>query len=358
MQRATSDAMAKPAQSFRKLTWLLAALLVAAHVAPSGADPQSWRLEWPTTDFTNHIAALGDIRSGGPSKDGIPAIDSPRFEQLDGGRANGWAKSVADNEPVISLAIAGDARAYPVRILIWHEIVNDTVGGLPVVVTYCPLCNSSLVFERSLADRVFDFGTTGLLRNSDLVMYDRQTESWWQQFTGEAIVGALTGRSLRLVPSRLESMRQFRQRFPDGRVLIPTNPSARNYGQNPYIGYDAPGRRPFLYDGSMPEGIEPMERVVAVETTPGRHEAWALALLRREGRIQSGDLFLTWEAGQASALDMRAIPAGRDVGGVVVQRKANGSLVDVPYDVTFAFAFHAFRRGSPIHGASRPIAPN
>src|SRR6516225_707285 len=122
-------------------------------------------------------------------------------------------------------------------------------------------------------------------------------------------------------------------------------------GENPYVGYDASGRRPFLYDGSMPEGIDPMERVVAVETAPGHHEAWSLALLRREGRIQSNDLFLTWEAGQASALDSRAIPAGRDVGGVVVQRQIDGILVDVPYHVTFAFAFHAFRGGSPIHGA-------
>ena len=106
----------------------------------------------------------------------------------------------------------------------------------------------------------------------------------------------------------------------------------------------------------MPEGIDPMERVVAVETAPGHYEAWSLALLRREGRIQSNDLFLTWEAGQASALDSRAIPAGRDVGGVVVQRQIDGILVDVPYDVTFAFAFHAFRGGSPIHGAN-PTAP-
>jgi hypothetical protein len=108
----------------------------------------------------------------------------------------------------------------------------------------------------------------------------------------------------------------------------------------------------------MPEGIEPMERVVAVETAPGRYEAWSLALVRREGKIQSGDLFLTWGSGQASALDNRAIPAGRDVGGVVVQRRTNGLLVDVPYDVTFAFAFHAFREGSPIHRGKQLDPPN
>ena len=105
------------------------------------------------------------------------------------------------------------------------------------------------------------YGTPGKLRHSDLVMYDRQTESWWQQFTGEAIVGAMTGHELKLVPSRFESFKGFRERFPDGQVLIPTNPAARNYGTNPYAGYDAAGNRPFLYDGSLPDGIESMERV-------------------------------------------------------------------------------------------------
>jgi hypothetical protein len=343
-----------------KLPWLglVAALFVNFYSAESAAQPQIWRQEWPATEFGKHTIAFAEIRSGGPPKDGIPAIDSPRFEQLDAGRTRGWARNIADNEPVIALAISGDARAYPVRILIWHEIVNDVVGGVPVVVTYCPLCNAGLVFEPSLDDRVFDFGTTGKLRNSDLVMYDRQSESWWQQFTGEAIVGAWSGRTLRQLPARMESLLRFRQRFPDGKVLTPTNPNARNYGENPYVGYDAAGQTPFLYDGSMPEGIDPMERVVAVEIAPGRHEAWSLTLLRQEREIRNGDLLLTWEPGQASALDRRSIPAGRDVGGVVVQKQVDGALVDVPHDVTFAFAFHVFRRGSPINSASGTSAPN
>jgi hypothetical protein len=261
----------------------------------------------------------------------------------------GWSAALGDTEPVIALSVGDDARAYPLRVLIWHEIANDTVGGTPVVVTYCPLCNAALVFERVVDGRVVDFGTTGKLRHSDLVMYDRQTQSWWQQFTGEAIIGAMTGRRLRLIPSRLESFDRFRQRFPEGQVLVPSNPNARNYGRNPYIGYDATGQRPFLYDGSLPEGIEPMERVVAVETAPGHHEAWALALLRRRGTIQSADLVVQWQPGQASALDKASIPAGRDVGNVIVQKQEKDQLVDVPYDVTFAFVFHAFRPNSPIH---------
>jgi hypothetical protein len=235
--------------------------LVDACLGTLSADPISWRLEWPRTDFSKHSVPFAGIKSGGPPKNGIPAIDAPRFERLADGKTTGSSAALGDTEPVIALSIGDDARAYPLRVLIWHHIENDSVGGTPVVVTYCPLCNAALVFERVVDGRVLDFGTTGKLRNSDLVMYDRQTESWWQQFTGEAIVGAMTGRHLRLMPSRLESFDRFRQRFPQGKVLIPNNPNARNYGRNPYVGYDATGQRPFLYDGSLPAGIEPMERV-------------------------------------------------------------------------------------------------
>jgi len=154
---------------------------------------------------------------------------------------------------------------------------------------------------------------------------------------------------LRLVPSRLESFERFRQRFPEGQVLVPGDPSARNYGRNPYVGYDALGQRPFLYQGTLPDGTEPMERVVAIETAPGRYEAWALSLLRRSGTTRSGDILIQWLPGQASALDTSSIRVGRDVGNVVVQTRQGDQLVDIPHDVTFAFVFHAFRPNSPIH---------
>ena len=340
---------------------LLAVLIASATGTTLGtavADSRSWRAEWPGTDFSRHTVPLEEIKSGGPPKDGIRSIDMPRFEQLSDGAATGWAAGIGNAEPVISLVIGGDARAYPLRILIWHEIANDIVGGTPVVVTYCPLCNASVVFERTVENRVLDFGTTGKLRNSDLVMYDRQTESWWQQFDGDAIVGVMSGKHLRLVPSRLESFDRFRQRFPRGQVLVPSNPAARNYGANPYVGYDTSGQRPFLYDGSLPGGIEPMERVIAVETRPGYHEAWSLPLLKEHGTIESGNIILEWEAGQTSALDKASIAGGRDIGNVVVQQQQDGRLSDIPYDVTFAFAFHAFRPNSPIHKETSTIPGN
>jgi hypothetical protein len=349
--------MAAPNRNFAGLI-ALAALLGTAADAGLGAlraEPVGWRSEWPHTDFSRHSVPFAQIKSGGPPKDGIPAIDAPHFERLVEGHATGWSSDLGNTEPVIALSIGDDARAYPLRVLIWHEIANDVVGGTPVCVTYCPLCNAALVFDRTMDGRVLDFGTTGKLRNSDLVMYDRQTESWWQQFTGEAVVGTLTGQRLRLIPSRLESFDRFRHRFPDGQVLVPANPDARNYGRNPYVGYDTTGKRPFLYDGSLPDGIDPMERVVAVETAPGHHEAWPFALLRRAGTIRTADHLIQWQPGQTSALDQSSIPAGRDVGNVVVQKQQGDRLVDVPYDVTFAFVFHAFRPHSWIHKDPRAI---
>jgi len=318
-------------RSGTRLAALLASLLFAV---PALANPSYWEREWPETDFNRHSVAFDEILSGGPPKDGIPAIDDPVFAAID------EVADLGDTEPVVSLQINGEAKAYPLQVLIWHEIVNDSIGGVPVSVTYCPLCNAAVVFDRRLDGRVLDFGTTGKLRKSDLVMYDRQTESWWQQFTGEAIIGEMTGAQLTFVPARLESFAAFRTRLPEGRVLVPGNPGMRRYGINPYAGYDT-SSRPFLYRGAMPTNIAPLARVVAVED-----RAWSLDLVRSRQRIETDDgLIITWTPGQNSAMDSSEIADGRDVGNVVVQRRDadGGSLVDVVYRVDFAFAYHAFR---------------
>jgi len=282
----------------------LAVAAVLALPAAAGANPMFWAGEWPNTDFSRHSVDLAEIMSGGPPKDGIPSIDDPRFVPVS------EVTDLTDTEPVIGVTVNGEARAYPLGILTRHEIVNDTIGGVPVTVTYCPLCNSSIVFDRRVDGQVLDFGTTGKLRNSDLVMYDRQTESWWQQFSGQAIVGKMTGKTLKMLPSRQESFARFRARAPNGKVLVSNQPF-RRYGINPYVRYDS-APFPFLFRGDLPEGIAPMVRVVAVGG-----EAWSLPLLRKKGTIVRGDLVLSWEAGQNSALDTRVIRRGRDVGNVV-----------------------------------------
>lgn len=318
----------------------LAAILFFALAIPARASsvPEGWRSEWPRTDFSRSGVAFAEIMSGGPPKDGIPAIDRPKFVPV------AEARHLKDTEPVVGLVLKGEARAYPLSVLIWHEIVNDIVGGVPVAVTYCPLCNSAVVFDRRLGGRVLDFGTTGKLRHSDLVMYDRQTESWWQQFLGEAIVGELVGRTLAALPSRLESFADFRARASAGRVLVPNDPGFRRYGANPYAGYDT-SALPFFYQGPLPAGIAALERVVAV----GR-EAWPLARVREKGMIARGDLRLTWRPGQVSALDAPSVAGGRSVGGVVVERRrADGTWEDAVHDVVFAFVFHAFHPSGAIH---------
>ena len=172
------------------------------------------------------------VVSGGPPPDGIPPIDDPRF--LDVAEVD----LLADTEPVVVLSLDGDTRAYPVQILTWHEIVNDVVAGRPVTVTYCPLCNSALAFERTVGERVLSFGTSGRLYLSNLVMYDRQTESLWPQAEGRAVAGVLTGTELDRLPVALLPWGQFRDGFPDAVVLSRETGDARDYGSNPYVGYD------------------------------------------------------------------------------------------------------------------------
>jgi len=317
---------------------IIAAIGVAAltFVGIAHASPSFWKSEWPDTDFSKHSVSFDEIMSGGPPKDGIPSIDDPRFVPVS------EETKIEPLEPVIGLVVNGEAKAYPLRILMWHEIVNDEIGGVPVSVTFCPLCNAAIVFDRRLEGRVYDFGTTGKLRNSDLVMYDRQTESWWQQFLGEGIVGEMTGKRLAVLPARLESYENFKKRSPDGLVQVPNSPSMRRYGHNPYVSYDS-AAQPFLYSGETPDGIRPLDRVVSLED---KSQAWALALLRERGSITTDEgVVLSWTPGQASALDHSFIAKGKDVGNVTAQK--NGE--DVPYFIDFAFAFHAFRPEAPIH---------
>lgn len=310
-------------------------LLAVPAIAPHAhASPAFWSSEWPKTNFDKHSVDLDEIRSGGPPKNGIPPIYDPKFKPAS-------AIGLEDREPVMTITLNGETKAYPLRVLMWHEIANDTLGGIPIAVTYCPLCNSTIVFDRRVDGRTLAFGTTGKLRNSDLVMWDDKTESWWQQAMGEAIVGDMTGTLLDMIPSRLESWKEFRTRHPDDTpVLVPTKASLRAYGKNPYAGYDS--GHPFLYDGDLPEGVKPLERVV---TTAGRKEAYTLAHIREAGGVTMTDgTILTWSPGQASAVDDRTIAEGKDVGTVTARKDGQ----DVVYFVEFAFAFHAFSNGAPI----------
>jgi hypothetical protein len=271
----------------------------------------SWNTNWDL-----HSIDYDELLSGGPPRDGIPSIDAPQL--VSGSEAAEW---LADNEPVIALEINGVARAYPLQILTWHEIVNDTVGDVPVIVTFCPLCNSAITFDRRLEGEVYEFGTSGLLRKSDLVMYDRTTESLWQQFTGEAIVGDMVGQRLTFLPSSIVSFADFREAYPEGRVLSRDTGYSRSYGRNPYAGYDTIGESPFLFDGDLDGRLPAMERVVSVEL--GEVDvAYPLSILSEAGVIhdsQAGrDLVVFHTPGTSSALGNSVIANGEDVGATGV----------------------------------------
>ncbi|WP_420863884.1 DUF3179 domain-containing protein [Algirhabdus cladophorae] len=307
----------------------LVAVAFAAMITVAEASPEFWVNEWPNTNFEKTtVDNWVEILSGGPPRDGIPALNNPSFIAV------GDEGDIGDREPVIAVEFEGDtARAYPIRYLTWHEIVNDTVAGIPVAVTFCPLCNSGITFDRRVRGQVLTFGVSGKLRNSDMVMFDRETESWWQQAIGTGIVGDLTGEKLTALPTWMESWAEFKARNPQG--LVMARPGApRAYGANPYQSYDS-SHRPFLYSGELPpHDIPALARVVRIGD-----QAWPVARLRDEGGVTQSGLTLSWAEGQASALDSRNINAGKEVGTVRV-RDAQGR--DVAHDVMFAFAFHAF----------------
>jgi hypothetical protein len=366
-------------------------VLLGACDAPAGADPAGadvdtlTKREWPKTDFTRRTVELSEIVSGGPPKDGIPPIDRPHF--VSHRAAAPWLHA---DEPVIVVRIGRDVRAYPLQILMFHEIVNDTVGGRPVAVTFCPLCNASLVFDRRVNGAVLDFGTTGRLRMSDLVMYDRQTESWWQQFTGLGIVGLYAGVRLKELPAQITSFADFRAAFPQGRVLSRNTGFNRPYGQNPYRGYDRVGQNPFLFDDPVDPRLPAMERVVGV--TVGEHSrVYPFSALTREPVINDTlagtPLAVFSREGMLSVLDRetiresRTIPAAtvflRDLDGqTLVFARRGARIVDTdtgsewnlfgeavkgprkgmmltPADggVHFAFAWLAFRPESDVYRA-------
>ena len=273
----------------------------------AGISPFGWK-----TDFTKRSVEFSGIFSGGPPRDGIPPIDEPAFTTLED--ADKWLNS---KEPAIALEIGGDARAYPLQILIWHEIVNDQVGGVPVAVTFCPLCNSAITFDRRLDGVVHDFGTSGNLRNSDLIMWDRQTETWWQQLTGEGIVGELTGKRLTFLPSAIISWEDFKATYPDGQVLARPTDTGRLYGENPYVGYDRADSPPFLFSGDLDGRLLPKERVAAVNI--GEVDAaFPFSTLNEERvvnyTVAGQDLVIFFKPGTRSALDQLLIGDSREVG--------------------------------------------
>lgn len=327
--------------SFRPLALALAAIAVLSVSAPffSGSthaqntcddppfDTSALARIWDKTDFCTYADGVFDeIISGGVPRDGIPPIDNPEFESI-----SVAAEQLEPQVPVIAVEIGGIARAYPLGVLTRHEIVNDHFGDLPVAITFCPLCNSAIVFERVVDGETLRFGVSGLLRNSDLIMWDDLTQSWWQQFTGTGIVGFYTDTQLTMLPSQVVSFAAFSAQYPDGEVLT----DGRFADRNPYVGYDS-NPAPFLFQGTVDDRLFPIERVLAglIDGTP---VAYPFPILNEQFVINDmvGDKAVVafWQPGVTSALDENSISASRDVGmAALFNRELDGIILTFTVD--------------------------
>ncbi|MEX1156442.1 MAG: DUF3179 domain-containing protein, partial [Chloroflexota bacterium] len=297
---------------------------------PSASEPpdvEPWK-----TDFTrlaDHVSPQDFVRAL-PWRDAIPALQAPVFvpaSEVD------W---IEGEEPVIAVEREGAWRAYPLQILLWHEIVNDVLEGEPIAVTFCPLCHTAVVFDRRLDGETLEFGVTGYLRRSDQVMYDRQTESWWQQATGVGLVGVHAGRHLEILPSSLVAWSDFLGAHPDAGVLDRATGHDRPYGQNPYPGWDVAERNPFfkrvelLACDEAPGCIDPKDRV-AVVSVNGETVVFPFLRLAAAGglvELEIGDVpvVVWWQAGVRTALGNHLLAQGHDVGTVVAfDRRRDGA---------------------------------
>ncbi len=318
-------------------------------VPPPNADGELGPGRPPLSDSTGREAvpsALADrfwpgfvalidpalIFSGGPPPDGIPAIDAPRFAPT------ADIDFLADDEAVLALEVNGDARAYPLQIMTWHELVNDTVGGVKVTISYCPLCNSSVAYDRNAAGRILDFGTSGSLYQSSMVMYDRQTQTLWTHFNGVGVIGELAGVELDFHPMSVVAWAAWRDAHPNGLVLTRDTGHSRAYGRNPYVGYESS-------EGLLTSRFQSVDidgRLPAKERVVGIRTAGDAVAVRHEHLYDAGTVeveldgvpLVVWNLpGASSALDGSGLSDGLDVGsGGVFERELDGRLLSFTRD--------------------------
>lgn len=313
--------------------WLLA-LAVAIVWMPVGAQSMNG------FDLKGALVPIDEIHHGGPEKDGIPSIDKPDFLSA------GFAAFLKVSDPVLGLSIGGDQRAYPLRILNWHEVVNDRIGGQPVVVTYCPLCGTGVAFEARIAGRELNFGVSGLLYNSDVLLYDRQTHSLWSQLLGQAISGPLKGTRLPMIALTQTTWGDWHREYPQTRVLSTNTGRARPYQRNPYEGYET-SKELYFPVAFRSAGFHPKERVLGV-TVGGQYKAYPFVELEKAARRQGG---------APSDLELRDTLAGQvihirfnTVAGRATAHDAQGK--QLPAVVGFWFAWYAFHPETAIYRAA------
>lgn len=375
-----------------KLPLLTLVLLISiSSLTAQIQNPRNTVYDWET-DTTIKIIELSELILLAP-RGHFPSINYPDFV----GKEEGL-KSFFKHEPVISVSISGEAKAYPLNMLTMHEMSNDSLASVPILPTYCPLCNSSVVYDRRLKfkekEYLFDFEVSGMLRNSDMVMADKQTETWWQQLTGSGLVGDLAGASLEVIPSLVISVEEFFNRYPQGKILSTATgtKSEERYGTNPYENYDDESNKPRekFYDNSkLDSRLPPMERVIDVESE-NAYKIYPFTAIAKEGVINDHfngkDIVIFYKEGTVSVLDNKEIAKSKDIGSatifssiiedkVLTFKKDNGEFIDLEtksiWDITglcikgkmkgkelwpiahsnhFAFAWLTFYPESEIYG--------
>jgi len=298
------------------------------------------------TDLTKKAVDLSEIQAVLP-RNSFPTIDYPDFiDRIEG------LKSFFRHEPVISVAVNGEAKAYPLNILTMHEISNDSIGGIPILPSYCPLCNSSMVFDRRInyneKEYTLDFEVSGMLRNSDMIIADKQTESWWQQIIGYGLAGEMAGAELTIIPSMVISVEEFFKRYPKGKILSPKTgtESQKRYGTNPYENYDNEGNKPwkqFFDHEKLDSRLAPMERVIGIKGKNG-YKIYPFSKISKEGIINDNydnkNIVIFFKEETVSILDNKEIAKSRAVGSATVFsadlvgktlsfKKGKGKFIDI-----------------------------
>ncbi len=277
-------------------------------------------------DLSNARIPREEILPGGPARDGIPSIDAPKFVPPEA------ATFLRDGDIVLSVTHGQTTRAYPLRVLVWHEIVNDTIESEPVVITYCPLCGTGMVFTRKSGGKVRTFGVSGLLYQSNVLMYDRETESLWSQLKMEAVSGPAAGEKLRWLPSEHLTAKQWKAKYPSGQVLSTDTGYRRDYNSDAYADY-------FANDATM----------FPVHRTRNEFPAktWVLGVIA---------------GGKAKAYPIEQLPDGKVVNDIVggqqlrvafhkAERRPevrDASDAAVPAVMVFWFAWQAFYPGTEV----------
>ncbi|MCI0744006.1 MAG: DUF3179 domain-containing protein [Verrucomicrobia subdivision 3 bacterium] len=258
------------------VTGLLLQLTVTAIIVASASSALAQRANG--FDLSNATIPTSEIRSGGPGKDGIRSIDRPKFVKPS------QAKFLRDDDLVVSVTVGNTTRAYPLRILVWHEIVNDTISGQPVAVTYCPLCGTAMVFDPMIGGRRLTFGVSGLLYQSDVLMYDRQTQSLWSQLAMKAVAGKLVDTPLPWLASEHLTWAAWQERYPGGQVLSEATGEGRDYSRQAYPGYERQEKTMFPVPQYRSE-LRNKEWVAGIIVN-GQAAAYPLAGLARSGEAE------------------------------------------------------------------------